>query len=277
MIIKSLSRKTPSFGQLAAYMLAERGDGFDLRHNLPMKASTSEAVVAAFEENHTLLPRRANGNALFHEIIALSPDTSLSVKEQKRALLDLAQRYLDRRAPRQLAVGVVHSETPHVHIHLMISSNAVLGRHRLWLQKREFADIQRAVEEERLRLYPALGQARPIAEPWRGFRPSVREQAVARRKGEPSRKEELAAEIHSAMREAKSRDALNKALGALGLTLYQRGRTVGVLTEGGRRYRLATLGLSEPYAETLTRFDLVDSRMASLQRGRVRTDREWER
>ncbi|MCF8491717.1 MAG: relaxase/mobilization nuclease domain-containing protein [Rhodospirillum sp.] len=277
MIIKSLSRKTPSFGQLAAYMLTDRGDGFDLRRNLPMKANGPDAAVQALEENHALLPKRSNGNALFHEIIALPPNTTLSVKKQKEVLLDLADRYLEQRAPRQLAVGVIHQDTTHIHIHLMICSNAVFGRQRLWLQKREFADIQRAMEEERLRLYPALGQARPYSAPRRGARRGTREQEAVRRTGTPIGTDELAASIQSVMKEAKDREDLDKALGKLRLTLYERGRSVGVVTESGRRYRLATLGLLEPYTEAHTRFDLVNSRMVSLQRGRVRADREWER
>ncbi|WP_459873885.1 relaxase/mobilization nuclease domain-containing protein, partial [Endothiovibrio diazotrophicus] len=146
MIIKSLSRKAPSFGQLLGYMVAPEGARVDLRHNLPASAGTFDAVVAEFAENHALLPRRANGNALFHEILALPPDAGISTKRQVEALRHLATRYLARRAPQQLAVGVIHADTPHVHLHLMISSNAVLSRKREWLKKAEFAAIQRELE-----------------------------------------------------------------------------------------------------------------------------------
>ena len=40
------------------------------------------------------------------------------------------------------------------------------------------------------------------------------------------------------------------------------------MTQGGRRYRFATLGLQEAYTEAVTRFDLAESRLAKLKRGR---------
>lgn len=277
MIIKSLSRKAPSFGQLAAYVLAAKGARIDLRHNLPVTAETPEAIVRAFEENHALLSRRANGNALYHEIIALPPTTALPVTDLSAALVALAERYLDQRAPRQMAVGVVHGDTAHVHIHLMISSNPVLSRQRVRLSKRDFATIQREMEDARLRLYPALGPARPYTAPRAGMKRSTREQEAIRRRGAPNRKDDLAAALGSVMNEATGREALDRALADMGIALYRRGRSVGVVTKGGRRYRLDTLGLLEPYTEALTRFDLVESRLASLRRGRSKPDRERER
>jgi len=70
---------------------------------------------------------------------------------------------------------------------------------------------------------------------------------------------------------------LDAALADLKLTLYQRGRSVGVQTEGGRKYRLNTLGLVEDYTEAVTRFELFESRLASLEKGRGKGKPELER
>ena len=72
-------------------------------------------------------------------------------------------------------------------------------------------------------------------------------------------------------RRARNREAFTAALAAEGPTLYQRGRSVGVQTEGGRRYRFRTLGLAEAYTEAVARFELVESRMGAL--GWVRRER----
>ena len=217
-----------------------------------------------------------HGNALFHEIIALEPNTAVPVKVQIAALTELAERYIERRAPRQLAVGVIHADTAHVHMHLMISSNAVLSKRRLWLAKKDFAAIQREIEAYRLERFPELGTARHYAEAGRGIKRGHREQAAALRTGTPTRKQVIAAEIEAAMKKAKDREDLTATLASLGLTLYRRGRTVGVVSEGGRRHRLATLGLAEAYTEAEARFDLFESRMAMLERGHSR-EREHER
>lgn len=277
MIIKSLSRKSPSFDQLTAYMLAEKGARVTVAHNLPPGAQSTEVIIRAFEENHALLPRRANGNALFHEIIALPPNLDVPVRAQAEALADIAARYLDLRAGRQMAVGVIHRSTAHVHIHVMISSNAVLSKQRVWLTKKDFAEIQREIEAYRLARNPELGSARHYEQANDGAKRGNREQAATLRTGKPSRKQEIAAAVRTAMREAKGQDVLTKALEALGLTLYPRGRSVGVMTENGKRYRLGTLGLGEPYTEAEARFELVESRMASLQKWRTGRDHVLER
>jgi len=272
-----MSRKTPSFKQLTSYMLTPKGADIALTHNLPAATTTPEEIVQEFADNHALLPGRVNGNALYHEIIALEPNADLPKRQQIAALRKIATRYLDRRAPQQLAVGVIHAETAHIHMHLMISANAVLSKKRVWLHKSDFADIQRDMESYRLKHFPELGTALHYNEAHEGPKCSNREQAAKLRTGKASHKEQLTVDVGKAFQHARSRDALDTALTKMGLTLYQRGRSVGVTTEGRRRYRLTTLGLGDAYTDAVTRFDLAESRMASLQRGRGTRTPDQER
>lgn len=70
MIIKSMSRKDPSFGQLVAYMSDEKSDrAFDLHHHVFTRDPGD--IAAEFEENARLLGKRKGGNYLFHEILSL--------------------------------------------------------------------------------------------------------------------------------------------------------------------------------------------------------------
>ncbi len=277
MIIKSMSRKTPSFDQLVAYSCAPKGARIAILHNFPASADTPVKIIQEFTKNHALLPHRANGNALYHEIIALPPNMEIAVKEQAAALGAIATRYLEKRAPSQLAFGVIHTDTAHVHMHLMISSNAVLSRRRVWLKKSAFADIQREIEAYKLKRFPELGDRKYFDKSRQGIRRTINEQTASLRSDEPNHKEELAAMLAATLHEACSRDVLDKALADLGLTLYQRGRSVGVQTGGGRRYRLTTLGLAEQYTEAATRFDLAESRLASLHRNLIRQAPEHDR
>lgn len=278
MIIKSLSRKEPSFDQLTYYMLDSEHAEFSILHNLPVGISEPEQIIQEFEENHALLPLRVNGNALYHEILSLPPGlVHLSVKKQAAALREIAEHYLERRAPLQLAVGVIHTDMPHVHIHLMISSNALLSKKRAWLETKEFAAVVRETEEYRIRQFPELGAKRYFAEPGRGPKTRVREQAAMLRSGKPSRKQKLAADVERILKQADRRADLEKGLSQFGLGLYQRGRSVGVVTEGGRRYRLSTLGLAEAYTEAMARIELAESRFAALKRGRAGLSAEIER
>ena len=277
MIIKSMSRKTPSFDQLTGYMLAPKGAHIGVAHNLPARRLTPENIIAEFMDNHALLPGRVNGNALYHEILALPPNIDVPKKQQIAALKQIAKRYLDLRASQQLAVGVIHAETAHIHMHLMISSNAVLSKKRVWMHKKEFAEIQRETEAYKIEHYPELGTKRLFDQETKAQKKSIREKAATLRTGQPSHKEQLAATVGDLLHKARSRDALDTSLSAHDLTLYQRGRSVGVITEGGRRYRLTTLGLGEAYTDAAARFELAESRMASLRRGRSGRTPEHER
>jgi len=277
MIIKSMSRKDPSFDQLTAYMLATDGAEIDVRHNFPASNTSPDDMIAEFQKEHALLPFRVNGNALFHEILALEPNTDVPVKQQIKALRVLAERYLERRAPLQLAIGVIHASTAHIHMHLMISSNALYSRRRISLPKAEFAEIKREIENYRIQQFPELGSKRVFDQPKKERTHTVREQAGRLRSGKPSHKDELAASLATILQKTRSRETLDTALAKLGLTLYQRGRSIGVQTEGGRRYRLRTLDLTQDYTDAVTRFELAESRLASLKQNRSRRTPERER
>jgi len=192
MIIKSMSRKDPSFDQLTNYMLANEGAEIDVRHNLPASSTSPDDMIAEFQKEHALLPFRVNGNALFHEILALAPNTDVPVRQQIKALRILAERYLERRAPLQLAIGVIHASTAHIHMHLMISSNALYSRRRISLPKSEFAAIKREIENYRIQQFPELGSKRIFDQPKKERTHTVREQAAKLRTGKPSHKDELA-------------------------------------------------------------------------------------
>ena len=86
----------------------------------------------------------------------------------------------------------------------------------------------------------------------------------------PDKAERRAAQVDRARKKYRERIKETHA------RIYRRGRTVGVMSEGGRRYRLATLGLAEAYTEAEARFDLFESRMSLLTRGRPR-ERNHER
>ena len=78
------------------------------------------------------------------------------------------------------------------------------------------------------------------------------------RTGEPSRKERMKQKVHGLFELAPDRSALLQFLRSEGLTLYERGQSVGIIeqTPDGkeRRYRLASLGLDLHYEATQKRF-----------------------
>ena len=81
-----------------------------------------------------LLPKRANGNYLYHECVVLGECPDVSQAKQERILLDLVEQYVKLRAPDQMVYGRMHMDTDYLHFHLCISSNSVRGKQRRWLR-----------------------------------------------------------------------------------------------------------------------------------------------
>ena len=88
MIIKSMSRKEPSFGQLIKYIERETGnERYRFRHNV--FARDPNRICAEFEQNAQLLKQRKGGVYLYHEIISITRAEDLS------ADIGSARRYDD--------------------------------------------------------------------------------------------------------------------------------------------------------------------------------------
>jgi hypothetical protein len=158
MIIKSMSRKAPTFGQLATYIgrSSARDASVAFVRNLYSDGVDRSAVVDQFSENYCYLPARKGGNALYHEVIILEPQQHLPGSEVEAMLHQLAEEYCSRRAPHQLAWGQVHHDTEFPHIHLMISANAVRSDRRVRMDRQYFAQVQRGLEQWRAENLPEL-------------------------------------------------------------------------------------------------------------------------
>lgn len=243
MIVKSMSRKVPSFGQLTQYIDRDEGqERWRIRHNV--MARDPDRIRGEFEQNGALLSRRKNGVYLYHEIISITRAAGLSEKAQKARLQEIAKTYVAARCPDNLVYGGLHQDKEHsFHYHLMISANRVGDSRRLRLTKAQFREVQVQLERHVLQTMPELEQK--VAIDKRAERRKTRAEAeLERRTGEVPKKDQLRARVREALEGASDRDALLEALGRSELELYVRGKTLGVIDlETGAKHRLKTLDL----------------------------------
>ena len=243
MIIKSMSRKVPSFGQLLEYIDRDLGqDAFSIRHNLAGRKP--QTIRAEFERNGELLKQRKNGNYLFHEIISITRAKGLSAEQQKSRLQEIAQEYINARCPENLVYGGLHQDKDHsYHMHLMISANRVGNEKRQQLSKHQFRQIQVKLEEHVLQHYPELEQKLAIGKRSDRGRSKGEAELERRTKSRPKR-EVILERVQTAFDTSNDRDSLLDALGHHNLELYVRGKTLGVIDhETGKKHRLKTLDL----------------------------------
>ncbi len=235
MLIKSMARKSISFGQLLRYVDAPGERGAVILHNLG--SSDPDAIRQEFQRNAHLLPPRKNGNVLYHEIL------SFGAKDRERVtpaiLEDLTRRYLELRAPYALGYARSHLDTDAPHVHVVLSANDVGSSKRLRLSRPRFAAIKRDIERQQLEDYPELrhSQAQHLGK------------KLKRGKSESGgRNQAIRGIVLDAVMNAFSGEDCYRLLREQGLTLYKRGPSVGVEDgASGRRVRLKTLALEEEF------------------------------
>ena len=258
MIIKSMSRKAPTFKQLIEY-IGQNSDpqtSTTFARNLYHSGGNTDLVVGQFLDNYQYLPKRKNGNALYHEVIVLERQEHLSKPQIEAGLHDLAEQYCAKRAPHQLAWGRVHWDTDYPHIHLMISSNAVRSDRRVRMEKAQFSQLQRSMEVYKEQNLSELVGGRVYQKQPRSDYPKVisREGEMVRRTDRPSDKQIAAKMVKSALSKSSGQEQIVANLRAAGFELYQRGKNIGVIYQTtGRKHRLRTLGLESAFNQAMSR------------------------
>lgn len=241
MIVKSMSRKVPSFGQLVGYIDRESGhERYRIRHNL--LARDPERIREEFETNASLLQKRKNGVYLYHEILSITRAQGLTPDEQKERLYQISQDYIAARCPDNLVYGGLHQDKEHsYHFHLMISSNRAGEEKRLRLSKAQFREVQVKLEEHVLLRYPELEQKLAIGKR-SDRRISQAEAELERRTGSRPERQTVLDRVREALETSIDRETFLSALGRSDLELYVRGKNLGVVDlESGKKHRINTL------------------------------------
>jgi len=251
MIIKSLSRKSPTFGQLAAYMSSEKSDErFDLYRNCFSRGHAD--IAAEFFENSNGLAKRKNGNYLYHEIISISVEDGTATPRHKECLQEIVDSYVDARCPNNMVYGCLHEDhSNNLHYHLMISANERGERGRTRLSRAHFDTIKRKLEEHVLAHYPELKQKELIGANKQGEKMSRKAGEVQRRLGNLPKRDEVKLTISEAMNQTSSMNNFYFYLEERGYRFYVRGKNYGVEVAhedcSSKKYRFSTLGLHDDF------------------------------
>lgn len=279
MVIKSMTRKSPSFAQLIAYIAREgRAEGHPVLHNLHADSRDLNKVNNAFMQNAKHCPPRKNGVVLYHEILSLSAQDKACATPE--ILADLAEHYLCQRAPGAMAWGMVHFDD-NPHIHLVISANLRGQERKLRLSRKAFKTVKRELEGYQKQRYPALSQSivfdgrkkksRDVKEKTgpKGVARTGSEQEREKRlfrqgRGVKSQKEALRQQVLDALSVSTSMEGFTHFLIGRDMTLYHRsGRLTGVISKG-KKYRFRTLGLDAALEASQERWKQLPQRRQSL-------------
>ncbi len=159
MIIKSMSRKVPSFGQLIDYMsdIDKADEKYNIYQNLYSRKN--EDVEQEFKQNARTMFKRKNGVYLYHEILSITKTQNLEDKVQKEILRSVAYEYASKRAEHNLVFATLHDDhDEHLHYHFIISSNALGESKKTRMSKAQFDKFKKNLESRTLKKYPELEQ-----------------------------------------------------------------------------------------------------------------------
>lgn len=248
MIIRSLSRKDPSFRQLFFYMNREKGVPYFVSWNLNLVNHLDyQRVLDQFYENAELLKTRKNGNYLYHEIISIKLSSGVSLDRQMKALHDVSQKYIQARGPNLLSYGRMHIDDKSLHMHVMFSANELNQSNRHRLSREQFATIQRQCEQYLQQTYPDLKQ--PVLylkdREQKPNKSRQREYEFTKRTGKKTQKQKVKEQLEELLSQRRTQ-SLKQLFKEHGFELYQRGKHYGVLFRG-TKYRMVTLGLADEF------------------------------
>jgi hypothetical protein len=248
MIIKSMSRKEPSFTQLSNYIFKGADNRYTYTRNL--YESDIEGISREFEENFKHLKRQKNSNAIYHEIISISK-SSIELEKQKETLLEIATTYIEARAKNCLVFGSLHEADNNLHFHLMISSNAVEQSKNNYISKKQFDQIKKGLEQYVLAKYPELQQARIINRDKKKIEAvSQKEFELKKRTGTITKRESIQYRLTQIFNSSPTKEIFFTNLEKNNIQIYVRGNTIGftdLADETQRKYRLKKLGLSAEF------------------------------
>lgn len=251
MIIKSMSRKQPSFEQLYDYIVRDKDNDvrFNFAHNC--FGMEREQILDEFYENASLLKRRKGGNYMYHDVLSVTRSKQLSEGQQKEILRDLAQQYVKSRAKDCLVFGGMHDEKDNqLHYHFIISANKVADNTRFRMTKKEFDDAKVNTELYALEMYPELEQEKLISNKNKKGEKSNKEEELKRRTRKPSQKDIMRDKLADIFKESTCQTDYIKRLREANIESYIRGNVMGFINiKTSRRHRITTLGLSEEFDE----------------------------
>lgn len=276
MIIKSMSRKTSSFGQLANYMNKGKGHGnsFEVFYK-NVYSRNLNGVVEEFKKNAQYIRERKNGNMLYHEVISITKSKSISIEDQKKILYKLVKDYIELRAKNNLVYGVMHTDKKdNLHYHLMISSNEVGSEKKHRLSKGNYTKIQKEIEKHVLNNYPEMEQ-KIIYNQQKDEKTKSDEYEFKRRTGKESQRDNVKRRLNEVFEKSKTKQEFFNNLADKNFELYIHGNTIGVLCkETQKNYRLKTLGLLDEFYKISPKIQETENRKEEVKKSREEFKKE---
>jgi hypothetical protein len=250
MILKNLTRKTNSYGQLIGYIFKDgatlkqkNGKPFEFRHNL-LKGSPKD-YENAFKENELNKIKRKGGVTMHHTIISWHKNDAQ--KLDIKTIEAIAKRYVELRGANAIYLSGVHQDREHVHLHTIQSASEVYSKKSTRISKAELKIIKEKLQEYELEKFNLIHSK---VDHGKGQGKNDREYQLEARTGK-SRKEEIRNILSQCYENSLSKENFIERVRESGLELYERGGQIAGIADD-RHMRFTTLGYTDEKFERLS-------------------------
>lgn len=273
MIVKILTRHSPSYEALIRYMLKGEAHKEVFTHNL--RGTTVSEWTQEFAQNESWRTRfRSDQTYLYHEIISFSANEDQTVYTPLM-LADIARKYIEFRGTQGVYVGAVHKDKDHVHIHFCTSGLEFRTGKSFRLSRSELQTLKMKLQQYHIDRYPELVES--ICQHGTGNPYLTDRTWQARNRAHRSTlKETITKKVHDSFQHASSKKEFLTLLRQAGLHHYEsNGKVQGIVSEDGTKFRFSRLGITTEQLSRLA-IDMVEEASVLALIRAMRQEREQD-
>lgn len=247
-------------------------------HNLP--SFDMNAITSAFLTNDSY--RRSPAKVRwYHEVLSFSPSDAQHIDYD--VLDTIAKKYIEMRNPNALCFAVSHTDKAHPHLHFCFSGTEYRSRKTLRMDDKTFEDLRVGMEVYQMKHFPSLKNSlayvgkkrtqKQIAKGEQNTRKQKEYRAKQRLGKQQTQKEKLSQLLLEVFKQSGSRTSFYDAIEQTGIGLSTRNGKVNGIT-ANRKYRFATLGITNEMLQSLDRIENRWVQMNDLKNTSQSSDRE---
>ena len=252
MIVKILSRHSPSYAGLIRYILKEGKGGENERpepylHNF--RGHTEKEWVRELCINEAFRKQQRKGQVYFYHTI-LSFNGLDSNKITKGMLQDITKKFIELRGKDAMYIAAQHRDREHTHIHLLVSGLSYRTGKASRITRKELQELKITLQSYQQEKYPELENSVPNHGAGREYL-SQKEYGAKSKNSKRYLKAELSQKVNDALIQANSQQHFLELLQEGGLYHYERGGQVYGITVNDRNYRFSSLGVDIEKLKTM--------------------------
>jgi hypothetical protein len=246
MIVKILTRHSPSYESLLKYILQEDKTKDEkqitITHNI--RSHDPKDWPREFIQNEAFRKYpRSNQIYLYHEILSFS-----SREDEKNVtpemIEDISRQYINLRGNKGIYIGVPHRDKDHVHIHFCTSGLEYRNGKAFRLSKEDLHLVKTKLQEYHKEKYPQIDQSTVGHGKGKAY-VTDREWYATHKAQRTLHKETLKHHLKDAFSKAKTQNEFLALLREAGLHHYERnGKPTGIVFED-MKFRFTRLGMEK--------------------------------